>query len=86
MSEILHVITFDTICTSSFDTKCVHRTMETPCLFHFPQEFTNFLGNTKLSFLKCVSKTYFISFSLFIISFLDLPSLSIVFASFACVS
>jgi hypothetical protein len=29
MSEILHVTTFDTICTSNFDTKCLHHTMET---------------------------------------------------------
>jgi hypothetical protein len=31
-----------------------------------------FLGNIKLSFLKCVSKTFFISFLVFIISFLDI--------------
>ncbi len=30
MNEILCVTTFDTICTFSFDTKCVHHTMETP--------------------------------------------------------
>jgi hypothetical protein len=30
MSEILHVPTFDIICTSSFDTKCLHHTVETP--------------------------------------------------------
>jgi hypothetical protein len=29
VSEILHVTTFDTICTFKFDTKCVHHTMET---------------------------------------------------------
>jgi hypothetical protein len=30
MSEILHIITFDTICISSFGTNYVHYTMETP--------------------------------------------------------
>jgi hypothetical protein len=30
VSEILLFTSFDTICTSSFDTKCVHYTMETP--------------------------------------------------------
>jgi hypothetical protein len=30
MSKILHIVTFDTICISSFGTKCVHYTMETP--------------------------------------------------------
>ncbi len=30
MSEILHFTTFDIICIFSFDTKCVHYTMETP--------------------------------------------------------
>jgi hypothetical protein len=29
MSEILCVVTFNTICTFSFDTKCLQRTMET---------------------------------------------------------
>jgi hypothetical protein len=29
MSEILCVITFDTICTFNFDTKCVHHIIET---------------------------------------------------------
>ncbi len=31
-NEILFFTTFDTICTFSFDTKCVHCTMETPRL------------------------------------------------------
>jgi len=30
MSEILCVVIFSFICTSSFDTKCLHHTMETP--------------------------------------------------------
>jgi hypothetical protein len=30
VSEILCFATFDTICTCNFDTKCLHRTMETP--------------------------------------------------------
>jgi hypothetical protein len=30
VSEILHVMTFDIICSFNFDTKCVHYTMETP--------------------------------------------------------
>jgi hypothetical protein len=30
VSEILCVAIFNTICTSSFDTNCLHRTMETP--------------------------------------------------------
>jgi hypothetical protein len=47
MNEILCVITFDTICTSSFDTKFVHYTMKTPWLFHFTQEFTNFFRKRK---------------------------------------
>jgi len=29
VGEILCVVTFDTICTSSFDTKCLHHIMET---------------------------------------------------------
>jgi hypothetical protein len=29
VSEILSVATFNTICTFNFDTKCLHRTMET---------------------------------------------------------
>jgi hypothetical protein len=28
MTEILYVATFDIICTFSFDTKCIHRTMD----------------------------------------------------------
>jgi len=42
VSEILCVTTFNTISISSFDTKCVHRTMETTqnmvmdsCTLHF---------------------------------------------------
>ncbi len=30
VSKISCVITYDIICTSSFDTKCVHHTIETP--------------------------------------------------------
>jgi hypothetical protein len=42
VSEILCVTMFNTICTSSFDTKFIHRTMETTqsmvmdsCVLHF---------------------------------------------------
>ncbi len=52
VNEILRVITFDTICTSSFDTKCVHHTMETTqsmvmdfCALHFKTTPNGFLGN-----------------------------------------
>ncbi len=30
VSKFLHVTTFDNLCTSSFDTKCAHNTMEMP--------------------------------------------------------
>jgi hypothetical protein len=30
VSEILRVVTFNIICTSNFDTKCLHHTMKTP--------------------------------------------------------
>ncbi len=33
MNEILFVITFNIICTSNFDTKCVHYTMEKQNMF-----------------------------------------------------
>jgi hypothetical protein len=55
VSEILHVITFDTICTFSFDMKCVHRTMETTqsmvmdsCALHLNTTHGGFLGNFKI--------------------------------------
>jgi hypothetical protein len=32
VSEFLLIMTFNILCTSSFDTKCVHRTMETPLM------------------------------------------------------
>jgi len=52
VNEILHVTTFDNICTSSFDTKCVHHTMETTqnmvldsCAIHLNTTHGSFLGN-----------------------------------------
>jgi len=37
MSEILYVSIFDNLWTSSFDTKCVHCTMEIPQIIPFPK-------------------------------------------------
>jgi len=52
VSEILRVTTFDTICTSSFDTKHVHHTMETTqsmvmdsCALHLNTTHCGFLNN-----------------------------------------
>ncbi len=52
VNEILRVTTFDTICTSSFDTKFVHRTMEIArsmvidsCVLHLDTTHGGFLGN-----------------------------------------
>jgi hypothetical protein len=43
MSEFLHVMTFDTLRISSFDTKLVHHTMETPKSYTLPKEKIFFL-------------------------------------------
>ncbi len=52
VNEILRVTTFDTICTSSFNTKCVQHTMETTqfmvmdsCALHLNTTHGGFLGN-----------------------------------------
>jgi hypothetical protein len=54
VSEILCVTTFNTISISSFDTKCVYRTMETTqnmvmdsCALHLNTTDGGFLGNFK---------------------------------------
>jgi len=40
MSEILYVSIFDILWTSSFDTKCVHRTMEISEIIPFQKSET----------------------------------------------
>ncbi len=52
VNEILCVTTFDTICTSSFNTKCVRQTMETTqfmvmdsCALHLNTTHGDFLSN-----------------------------------------
>jgi hypothetical protein len=52
VNEIVRVTTFDIICTSTFDTNCVHYTMETTqsmvmdsCAVHLNTTHGGFLGN-----------------------------------------
>jgi len=52
VNEILHVTTFDNICISNFDLKCVNRTMEKTqsmvmdfCALHFNTTHGGFFSN-----------------------------------------